>query len=122
WTQKDCRSVAATLATVLVLEHDRATSCRGLVESARIAQRIDGAARQARRKYKIFSRRADRARPKHQTRSASDRPDHDWRRSEVAEIRRADAGERRLRDRLFLSRRAARHRTCADAGVRCAFP
>ena len=39
----------------------------------------------------------------------------------VAEVRRAHAGERRLRDRLLLSGRAARHRARPHAGVRRAF-
>ena len=92
-----------------------------IVESARTSQRIDRAARQTRREHKIFSRRADRARPKHQTRSASDRPDHDWRRSEVTEVRGAHARERRLRDRLFLSGRSARHCACPHADFGSAF-
>ena len=53
---------------------------------------------------------------------ASDRPDHAGRRRPFAEIRRPHAGERRLRDRLLLSGRAARHGAGADAGERRASP
>ena len=53
---------------------------------------------------------------------ASDCPDHAGRRRAIAKVRRAHAGERRLRDRLLLSGRAARHGAGPDAGERRAFP
>ena len=55
--------------------------------------------------------------PDNQAGDASDRPDHAGRRRAFAEVRRAHAGERRLRDRLLLSGRAARHRASAHAGL-----
>ena len=55
-------------------------------------------------------------------RHAPDCPDHAGRCRAFAEVRRPHAGERRLRDRLLLSGRAARHGAGADAGERRAFP
>ena len=55
--------------------------------------------------------------PNDQTRDASDRADHAGRRRPFAKVRRPHARERRLRGRLFLSGRAARHGAGAHPGV-----
>ena len=105
----------------LIFQHNRATSCRCVAESARASQRIDRTARQARGKHKVLPRCADRTRPDHQARRASDRPHHDWRRGKIAKVRRAHVGEGRLRDRLLLSGCSTWHRARAYAGLRRAF-
>src|SRR2546430_12793606 len=44
-----------SIASVLIFKHDRTAGGRGVVESARIAECLDGIARQARREHEIFS-------------------------------------------------------------------
>ena len=51
----------------------------------------------------------------------SDRADHAGRRRAIAKVCGSHAGEGRLRDRLFLSGRAARHGACSDASLGRAF-
>ena len=89
--QGDRRSSAATFTALSVFQHNRATGCRRIFESAGASECLDRTARQARGKHKVLSRRADGARPDDQTRRSPDRPNHDRRRSEVAKVRRANA-------------------------------
>ena len=87
-------------------------------QGARASDQLDRAARQTGRQHEVFSRRTDRKRPNDQARHASDCPDHAGRCCAIAKVRCENAGERRLRDRLLLSGRAARNGAGTDAGFR----
>src|SRR5205807_1313340 len=90
-------------------------------QSAGVAERIYGVARQAGRKHKVLSRGPDGTRPDDQTRRAPDCADHAGRCRALAEICGTHARERRLRHRLFLSGRPARNGARSHAGFRRAF-
>ncbi len=94
--------------TVSILQHAGAEYCRRFAEGAGVTIRINGAAGQTSRKHPLFSREDDLCRVQYYSRRASYCADYVGRRGPCSSNGRNVAGRRRLRDRVFVSGRAAR--------------